>query len=132
MYWVYFLSYWFGLFGVWEYLKGINGLGDIDVGLIFLGIGGVVLVVGVRVMLFNGDCCKYIVIWNSIEGFGIFFRWSGKKKYFGGYLVIVDVFIVWFNVRSCECMDMRIVVFWFFYLYSLLFIFSLSWLVYKI
>ena len=132
LYRAHFLSYRFGLLGVREYPKGTNGPGDIDAGPILLGIGGAASVVGARAMLLNGDCRKHIAIRNSIEGFGIPFRWSGKKKNLGGYLAIADAFIAWSNARSCECTDTRIAVPWSFHLYSLLLIFSLSWLAYKI
>lgn len=127
-----FLDYRFGLAGIREYPKGVSGKGDIDSGPVLLGIGGAASVVGARAMLMNGDCSKHIAIRNSIEGFGVPIRWGKKKKYLGGKLAVADAFIAWANARSCQCAGMQPTTPWAFHLYSLLLIFSLSCLAYKI
>lgn len=132
LYQKHFLSYRFGLPGVREYPKDKRGLGDIDSGPVVLGIGGAASVVGARAMLINGDCRKHIAIRNSIEGFGVPIKWSGRKKYLGGQLAVADAFITWANARSCECNSTKPTIPWSFHLYSLLLIFSLSWLAYKL
>ncbi|MBX2872982.1 MAG: hypothetical protein KTR30_12800 [Saprospiraceae bacterium] len=132
LYQEHFLTYRFGLPGIREYPKGTSGTGDIDAGPILLGIGGAASVVGSRALLMNGDCPKHMAIRNSIEGFGVPTKWSGKKKYLGGKLAVADAFIAWANAPSCRCSGTRIAISWLFHLYSLLLIFSLSWLAHKI
>ena len=127
-----FLDYRFGLAGIREYPKGTTGRGDIDSGPVLLSIGGAASVVGVKAMLMNGDCDQHIAIRNSIEGFGVPIRWGNKKKYLGGQLAVADAFIAWAIAPSCQCSGSELSVPWQFHLYSLLLIFSLSWLAYKI
>lgn len=132
LYQQHFLTYRFGLPGIREYPKGTRGKGDIDAGPVLLGVGGAASVVGIRTMLMNGDCHLHSRLRNSVEGFGFPVRWRGKKKYLGGHLAIADAFIAWANSSNCNCAPVQISPPWTFHLYSLLTVFILSLMAYKI
>jgi len=132
LYQKHFLTYRFGLPGIREFPKGTAGVGDIDSGPVLLGVGGAASVVGIRAMARNGNCHLHSRLRNSVEGFGFPVRWRGKKKYLGGYLAVADAFIAWVNSSRCKCATIQISPPWTFHLYSLLIIFSLGLLAYKI
>ncbi|AFM03111.1 hypothetical protein Fleli_0647 [Bernardetia litoralis DSM 6794] len=87
----------FGLNGIREYPKNTEGDGDIDSGLIVLGIGGASSIVGQRAAAQNNDWLLYHELRNCIETFGATYTYKRKKKYIFGQLVMVDAFAVWSN-----------------------------------
>ena len=92
-----FLCHRFGLPGIREYPKGVEGNGDIDSGPVIFGIGGAASIVGMRTMAIYGREDIAIAIRNSIEAFGIVSTFNGKKRYIFGQLPIADAFIAWSN-----------------------------------
>ena len=87
----------FGLNGVREYPKETKGEGDIDAGLMVLGIGGAASIVGQRAAAQNNDWTLYHELRNCIETFGATYTYNKKKKYIFGKLVMVDAFTAWSN-----------------------------------
>jgi hypothetical protein len=87
----------FGLNGVREYPKKTEGDGDIDSGLIVLGVGGAASIVGQRAAAKNNDWTLYHELRNCIETFGATYTYKEQKKYIFGQLVMVDAFAAWSN-----------------------------------
>ena len=87
----------FGLNGIREYPKNKKGEGDIDSGLIVLGIGGAASIVGQRAAAQNNDWTLYHELRNCIETFGATYTFKKQKKYIFGQLVMVDAFAAWSN-----------------------------------
>lgn len=92
-----FIEEHFGLNGVREYPKNTEGEGDIDSGLIVLGIGGASSIVGQRAAAQNNDWTLYHELRNCIETFGATYTYNKQKKYIFGQLVMVDAFAAWSN-----------------------------------
>lgn len=128
-----FVNYRFGLPGIREYPNGIKGNGDIDSGPVLLGIGGAASVVGIRTMATYGEWELYEGLRNSVESFGLPITLNNQKRYLFGRLPIADAFIAWANASNCQyktspTKNWRYA----FHFYSLLPIFALSLLAYKI
>jgi hypothetical protein len=87
----------FGLPGIREYPKGVNGEEDIDSGPVLLQIGGAASIVGVKTMAMHQEWTTGEGLRNSIEGFGFPVKNEGGKKYLFGQLPLVDAFIAWTN-----------------------------------
>lgn len=87
----------FGLNGIREYPKDTEGDGDIDSGLMILGIGGAASIVGQQAAAKNNDWILYHELRNCIETFGATYIYKEEKKYIFGQLVMVDAFAAWSN-----------------------------------
>jgi hypothetical protein len=92
-----FLTSRFGLPGILEYPKGIEGSGDVDSGPVLLGVGGSASIVGIRTLATYNDFFISNGIRNSVEAFGVPYSVSGKKKYLFGKIPMADAFIAWAN-----------------------------------
>lgn len=92
-----FLDRRFGLPGVREYPKGVEGKGDVDSGPVILGIGGSASIVGQRTAGQYYDWTLYEGLRNSIEVFGCPYTSDEGKQYIFGQLPMADAFIAWSN-----------------------------------
>ncbi len=85
----------FGLYGVREYPKGVNGTGDVDSGPVVFQIGAAASIVGMRTLNMYGEKKYAASLRNGIEAFGFPMHRSGEKMYLFGQLPMADVFIAW-------------------------------------
>ena len=121
-----------GLPGIREYPKGDEGAGDIDSGPVIWGIGGAASVVGQRAAHANGDLRLYKGLRNSIEAFGFGFTFLGEKRYVFGQLPMADAFIAWSNAAEAAPVDAPVTVPWLIHLMSLVLLFVLGWVGFKL
>jgi len=90
-----FLDHRFGLPGIREYPPGNFGLGDVDSGPVFLQIGSVASIVGIRSLRVNGDISEATMLRNSLEPFALPLSSGDEKKYFFGQMPMGDAFLAW-------------------------------------
>jgi len=90
-----FLDHRFGLPGIREYPSGSFGLGDIDSGPVFLQMGSVASIVGIRTLSINGDRSESIKLRCSLEPFAVPFKSGNQKKFFFGQMPMADAFLAW-------------------------------------
>jgi hypothetical protein len=121
-----------GLPGIREYPAGVDGRGDIDSGPVIWGIGGAASVVGQRAAAANGQEDLYLGLRNSLEAFGAAHTFFGKKKYLFGQLPMADAFIAWSNAVEKVPAQGNYPKPWIIHLVSLLILFLLGWLVFKL
>lgn len=97
-----FLDYRFGLPGIREYPKNIEGFADVDSGPVLLGIGGSASLVGQRTMALYNNIEIAVGLRNCIESFGAAYTNKDEKNYVLGMEPIADAFIAWANVISIQ------------------------------
>jgi hypothetical protein len=85
----------FGLPGVREYPRGINGAGDIDSGPVLLGFSGPALVVSIGAAMAHGDWKTARQLLGLVEVVGVPIQWRGRRFYAAGVMPIGDAFLVW-------------------------------------
>lgn len=128
-----FVAYRLGLPGIREYPKETSGVGDIDSGPVIFGIGGAASIVGIKTMSVYGEWELHQALRNSVAGFGLSFEFGSRRTYLLGALPIADAFIAWANAGVCPSPDMpSVTIKWTFHFYSLIIIFVLGLLAYKI
>lgn len=128
-----FVAYRMGLPGIREYPHGTSGAGDIDSGPVIWGIGGAASIVGSKTMSIYGEWELYQALRNSVAGFGLSFEFANRRTYLLGALPIADVFIAWANAGVCQVPhSASITIKWAFHLYTLIIIFVLGLLAYKL
>lgn len=128
-----FVAYRFGLPGIREYPQGTTGVGDIDSGPVIFGIGGAASIVGIKTMAIYKEWELHQALRNSVAGFGLSLGVGNRRAYLFGALPIADVFIAWANAGACQAQQEEpIDIKWTFHFYSLLLIFVLGFLAFKI
>lgn len=93
-----FLEERFGLPGIREYPKGVEGNADVDSGPVLLSIGGSASLVGQRTMALYDNIETAVGLRNCIESFGLAYTTDNQKIYVLGLEPIADAFIAWSNV----------------------------------
>jgi len=90
-----FVDYAWGLPGVREYPRGIDGPGDIDSGPIVFGFAGPATVVGAGAAIAHGDeeLAMKLLATADMTGFPI--ELVGKRRYAGGLIPVGDAFLAW-------------------------------------
>ncbi len=127
------MAYRFGLPGIREYPQGTTGVGDIDSGPVIFGIGGAASIVGIKAMAIYKEWELHQALRNSVAGFGLSLGVGHRRTYLFGALPIADVFIAWANAGACQAQQEEpIGIKWTFHFYSLLLIFVLGFLAFKI
>jgi len=90
-----FVAYHWGVPGVREYPRGVEGRGDIDSGPVVLGFSGPATVVGAAAAIRNGDQDLATTLLSAIEGVGLPIEIAGRRRYAGGLLPVGDAFLAW-------------------------------------
>lgn len=90
-----FVDYTWGVPGVREYPRGVDGGPDIDSGPIILGFSGPATVVGAGAAIANGDEPLAATLLATAEAVGFAVEFRGRRRYAGGYLPIGDAFLAW-------------------------------------
>ena len=85
----------FGLPGVREYPKGVNGSGDVDSGPLLFGISTSATAVTAGVARIVGDADAAARITQATKTLAMPFTWNGERRHFGGMLPVADAFITW-------------------------------------
>jgi hypothetical protein len=93
-----FIDYRFGVPGVLEYPRGIEGPSDVDSGPILLGFSGPATVVGAGAARVHGDNSVADALLSAVEVVGLPVQLLGKRWYAFGTLPVGDAFLAW--VRS--------------------------------
>lgn len=90
-----FVDYAWGLPGVREYPRGVDGSGDIDSGPIVFGFAGPATVVGAGAAIAHGDeeLAMKLLATADMTGFPI--ELAGKRRYAGGLIPVGDAFLAW-------------------------------------
>ncbi|MEM7333454.1 MAG: hypothetical protein AAF490_15300 [Chloroflexota bacterium] len=90
-----YVIYRWGLPGVLEYPKGIDGIGDVDSGPLLDGVSLSATAVMLGTSRVFGDTNLSNALWHSGEMLGFPIRWNGQKRYWFGILPVGDAFVVW-------------------------------------
>lgn len=90
-----FVDYTWGVPGVREYPRGVEGHEDIDSGPIVLGFSGPATVVGAGAAIANGDEDLATTLLAAAEVVGLPIEIAGRRRYAGGVLPVGDAFLVW-------------------------------------
>jgi hypothetical protein len=100
-----FVDYTWGVAGVREYPRGVDGPGDVDSGPIVLGFSGPATVVGAGAAIANGDEDLATTLLATAELLGFPIEIAGRRRYAGGYLPVGDAFLAW--ARSAPAPPLR-------------------------
>ncbi len=90
-----FVDYRWGLPGVREYPRGVDGQGDVDSGPLVLGFSGPATVVGAGAALVHGDERTGDALLATAEVLGFPVQWRGHRWYAAGTLPVGDAFLAW-------------------------------------
>ena len=84
-----------GIPGMREYPKGVNKLGDVDSGPLFLGLSASASAITIGTAQVYGDTDLAAALMNSAEAAGLPIRWGDQKIYCFGLVPVADGFIAW-------------------------------------
>lgn len=90
-----FVDYTWGVPGVREYPRGVDGTGDVDSGPIFLGFSAPAVIVGAAAAVVHGDKDLANTLFGAVEVGGAPLQLEGRRRYLVGVMPVADAFIAW-------------------------------------
>ena len=89
-----------GLFGVREYPRGTDGVGDVDSGPLLLGVSASASTVTLAAARVVGDTELATALDREAELLGLPLRWGDERRYALGLLPVGDAFLAWAWTRE--------------------------------